>query len=461
MIHGGWDRWRRGVSGWVVVAAALLAVAGPAGGIAAASTDHQPPILAAYNLDWIEHVPDSAWKLPPEERPVICLLDTGVAVTPDTPAENPRGPIVARLDLDGRGGEPQGTTPLHLHGTQMASIIGAPRNDWGTVGVLPQARIVSVRVTVGFDTFMTPAAVGRGLDLCLGWGAVRNIAVAAIVVAESRYADRPSEVDYWERQAGRVRKAGAAFVGAVGNSPNAFEVAPVALKDAIAVSAGDSSGSRCAFAPVTAQQTLIGPGCDAPGRGWPAGSSAATAAVGALIAAIAMRDRERFTNNSSAETAALDRILNRLDSAAIQLSDGERRVDGRAVAIEMFAGMTAPFPVPGPPALEPHAVGLVPTQVTRVREPTLGDPPRLRLERPRVRATWGAGRLTVTRLTHRRTGRMVVEVGEGKRLRRLRSRGRTVRARFAKPPKQIRMWVESVRPGEWATLKRREAVHRR
>lgn len=458
MIHGGWDRWRRGVSGWVVVAAALLAVAGPAGGIAAASTDHQPPILAAYNLDWIEHVPDSAWKLPPEERPVICLLDTGVAVTPDTPAENPRGPIVARLDLDGRGGEPQGTTPLHLHGTQMASIIGAPRNDWGTVGVLPQARIVSVRVTVGFDTFMTPAAVGRGLDLCLGWGRREQLAVAAVVMPQSRYDDRESEVTGWRNRVQAARLAGTAFVAAVGNGPNAAEVMPVAVDHALAISAGDPRGILCGFSPAALQRTLIGPGCDGPGRGWPAGSSAATAAVGALVAAIMMRERDGFSGDPVVEQAALDRVLTHLQDAAIAVGGGERRVDGRAVAKGLFE-----LSRPAVGAVTPHTqdVGLVPTQIGRVRELGTGAQPRIRLERPRVTVVWKAGRLTVTRITHRRTGRMVVQVGEGKRSRRFVSLKRTVSARFHKPPRRIQMWIESKRQGDWVTLKRREAVKRR
>ncbi|MBJ7481934.1 hypothetical protein, partial [Rhodococcus sp. (in: high G+C Gram-positive bacteria)] len=67
---------------------------------AVASADDQPAILKSYGLDWIERVRDEAWPQPKEKRPVICLLDTGVAITPDTPADNLLGPIVARLSVE-------------------------------------------------------------------------------------------------------------------------------------------------------------------------------------------------------------------------------------------------------------------------------------------------------------------------------------------------------------------------
>ncbi len=46
--------------------------------------------VRAAGLEWAAGVP--AERLPaPDARPVICLIDTGVAVTPDTPADNPPG----------------------------------------------------------------------------------------------------------------------------------------------------------------------------------------------------------------------------------------------------------------------------------------------------------------------------------------------------------------------------------
>ena len=79
--------------------AAGLAVAGPAAFAGGAAAEEQPSILKAYGLDWIERVRDDAWPQPKAQRPVICLLDTGVNITPDTPADDPNGPIVARLAL--------------------------------------------------------------------------------------------------------------------------------------------------------------------------------------------------------------------------------------------------------------------------------------------------------------------------------------------------------------------------
>src|SRR4051812_24887315 len=46
------------------------------------------------NPDW---TPSLA---PPEKPAAVCLVDSGVNITPDTPADSPDGPILKRLSLD-------------------------------------------------------------------------------------------------------------------------------------------------------------------------------------------------------------------------------------------------------------------------------------------------------------------------------------------------------------------------
>src|SRR3954453_8096327 len=83
----------------------------------AAETQAPPAHLQAYNLAWLNYIDPE--DLPPT-RYAVCIVDSGVAVTPDTPADDPSGPILRRLATDGGSGEPQGTSEEQLHGTRMA-----------------------------------------------------------------------------------------------------------------------------------------------------------------------------------------------------------------------------------------------------------------------------------------------------------------------------------------------------
>ena len=84
-------------------------------------------------MDWVPYI-DPADLPPVEQRKVICLVDSGVEVNPDLPADRPEGPIVMRTSVDNTSGLP-GDKPEHAHGTNMASIAGAVAgNDGGAVG---------------------------------------------------------------------------------------------------------------------------------------------------------------------------------------------------------------------------------------------------------------------------------------------------------------------------------------
>ncbi len=132
-------------------AAAVVAAFCVAPAARAAETAAPPSHLVAYNLDWLNYLDPADV---PAVRPAVCLVDSGVRITPDTPADSPEGPIIARLAVDGGSGEPQGETDAHLHGTRMAMAMAAPQNDWGTIGTWTAARVVSVRgTTAGEETF--------------------------------------------------------------------------------------------------------------------------------------------------------------------------------------------------------------------------------------------------------------------------------------------------------------------
>lgn len=411
-----------------------------------ALADEQPAILKAYGLDWIERVREEAWPQPKAERPVICLLDTGVAITPDTPADNPEGPIVARLSVEDPlalqpgAGLPQGTTFAHLHGTRMAALMSAQRNGEGTVGVFPQARVVSVRVSGGVDVFITPSAIEQGVRACNNWAFGAGVSIAAIVLAESNYETRASELGAWARAAELARRLGGVFVAAQGNTAGAEVVAPTGVKGVISVSAGSESGAVCQFAKDLVVGDVLGPGCDSSG-GWPSGSSSATAAVGALAAAYATR----LPGSTATERESAVR-------AATQIRGDTPILAGELLRDSVFQGL-----VLSKSADDPKPAGLVVEA-----EPKVSAEQAARLWRPKVTATWRQGVLTVTRVDRRRTGRLAVSVRIDGRMTASSApaRKRTLRLKAKQMPLRVEAWVEAA-DGKWRSLATRTRVKKR
>ncbi len=68
---------------------------------------------------------------------VLCLVDSGVDVNPDTQAI-----LVARESVF--GGTLDDVTAYH-HGTYVAMVAGAAANSWGMIGAWPQLKVLSVR----------------------------------------------------------------------------------------------------------------------------------------------------------------------------------------------------------------------------------------------------------------------------------------------------------------------------
>src|SRR3954451_24162463 len=118
----------------VIVALATVAPCALADEVAVPTTQ-----ATAYNADWVPYLD------PPAKPAAVCLVDSGVNITPDTPPDSPEGPIVKRLALDGGSGLAAKSTWEGLHGTRMAFVGAAPVNGWGAVGFWPAARIISIR----------------------------------------------------------------------------------------------------------------------------------------------------------------------------------------------------------------------------------------------------------------------------------------------------------------------------
>ncbi len=441
---GGWRRrgWRRLEQAAGIAIVSLLLSAGPA------AAEQQPAILEAYGLDWIERIKEDAWAEPKERRPVVCLLDTGVAVTPDTPADNPLGPIVARLSLEDPADQPMGAPPLglpqgdswtHLHGTRMAAIIGAPRNGEGTVGVFPQVRIVSVRVTVGTETFITPADVVHGVRRCRRWAETEKVRVGAVVMAESNYDQRDVDESRWTTAAADAAQSGAPLVAAAGNDPEARLMAPSTVASVFSVGAGDGGGSRCGFVADTNAGKLLGPGC---GANWPAGSSSATAVTGAVVAVMAT-----LLPDLGAEA-----LVKLVQDAGVTAPDGSRRLSGTGLAA-WFPSKILPRPAaPGTPGIAVTGEGRT--------APADKAEPRLRLIRPKVRARWNRGRVTVTRRDRHTSGVFCVTLGTQAPAHAVCGRRRVLSIKSKRKPPRVVAWIESKDRATWRSLRTTSRVSR-
>ena len=88
----------------------------------------------------------------------VCVVDTGVDLTTDL-----GGPAaVERYSVWGGTVDDVGGAGIPKHGTYVAGIIASKLDGQGSVGIWPQARIVSVRVFRGFGEWDYGIRLPRG-----------------------------------------------------------------------------------------------------------------------------------------------------------------------------------------------------------------------------------------------------------------------------------------------------------
>lgn len=418
-------------------AVAMLAAA-PSGVLPALAQaeSSQTQEAAAYGLDWIGRVPDDRFG-PAATRPAICLIDTGVANTPDTPATSDAGPIIARLNVY-QGDPASGDPNLMLHGTRMAATIGAPRNGWGIVGVWPGARIVSVKASE--DGTFDSAAVLRGITMCRQWSIQTGVPLSVVNLSLGSTGADPAYVSRWTEYTARVNKDGASVVSAAGNDPSQGTQWPAAAPGAIAVGAGTPDGSAfCGFASHDALTRVVAPGCDVTAADpsgaeaiWPdGGSSNATAFTSAVLGAL--RALRPDVDHTTAESWL---------TAGGTLLDSARTLNGSAIAAAAaLTDLVTPTPASAPvlPASAPAAPLAAPTKV------------HAKLTGHRVR------KLQIRTTVRLAGARLQVAVRSRGRWRRASgTRSATIASVHALPPK---LWVRWKRSSDgatspWAAVKR-------
>jgi hypothetical protein len=218
---------------------------------------------------------------PPAERPVICIVDTGVTPTPDLD-------IVSRTALD--GGTPDDVTarPGHYgHGTTVAHMAAAKVNGWGSSGAFPHARIASVRIFDDVNQRVPWERYIRALRWC---AEVRPLPIVTLLALGRPNASEEETMDVQSEITRRRDRDGMSIVAAVGNGGGGLDY-PARTADAFAVAAHDG-GELCSFSARGLGTDLAAPGCDLDQHGWDGaewslnGTSFAAPVVAGTLAAI-------------------------------------------------------------------------------------------------------------------------------------------------------------------------------
>lgn len=351
----------------------------------------------------------------------VCIVDTGIDTNPDTAAALLHSEAV--LPDQAQGGD---TDTDRKHGTRVLGVAAAPRNDWGTIGIWPQLKAVSIngtrpdRASFPFDSYRL------GIRRCVTISSSLPILAVNLSLGS---ASPPSES---ERLAlldavAYARSNGINVVAAAGNLGGAVET-PAALDGVFAVGASvPATGALCDFSARGEGLDISFPGCGvalASPTGEPIfGQGTTYAAPGVSAVLVAMRTFKPALSVDEAEQILRDTARGGVVDARAAfvaaglgwvVAEGERRAEEAEAVPRDDPGTTPP---------------------ERVRDPgtaPVGDPPLVRSQ-PK---SWPAPRVTVSR------------------------RDRTITIKVAGRPRaaQVAVAVEA-RRGEfsWRTLAQRQA----
>lgn len=207
-----------------------------------------------YGLDWVPYI-DPADLPPMAERPVACIVDTGVALTSDLPAADLNGQIVGRIATDGSAGEPSSNVWPLSHGTSMATYAFGADNDWGLTGIFPQGRFLSVRANIN-----NPESIDypTGMKKCRTFTGTNNLSLATISL--SLGSDGVDNGFLFADELQRALNNNYAVVASAGNSPGPV-IAPANTAGVFTAAAGVVGGGLCSYAAYGPQVEIVGPSC--------------------------------------------------------------------------------------------------------------------------------------------------------------------------------------------------------
>jgi hypothetical protein len=244
-----------------VAAAAIAALAAGLAPTTAACADE----LAITAQSVLAHGEFLTQAPPPPAQGVLCVVDSGVDVNPDTE------PILAGRESV-FGGTVDDVTGYH-HGTYVAMVAGAAANGWGMVGAWPRLKVLSIRALAEGSDHLSGDAYREGIARCVSAKVGAGVDVRAIELAiggppSGRTASELAEI---QDSIARATQNGIVVISAAGNDGGPVN-APASLGDVLAVGAADKDGAFCGFSSRGSELGLAALGC---------GMNVATAPAGA------------------------------------------------------------------------------------------------------------------------------------------------------------------------------------
>lgn len=233
----------------------------PAGTLAV--TDFADPLVPTQW--WRAAVGVNAITPPGAGRPVT-IIDSGIDVSHQEFLGRPNTETLNAQEPPGIGGE---------HGTSVASLIAAPVNGLGIVGIYPAALLRSWDAATGRGTQLETVGIVQGILAAANRGpGVINLSLG------SNEKDPAIEQAIYEA----IRK-GSLVVAAAGNDGDAGNARsyPASIPHVLTVGASDRSNGVAAFSGRSQYIDLVAPGVDMPiatalGKGWTVGDGTSFAA---------------------------------------------------------------------------------------------------------------------------------------------------------------------------------------
>lgn len=352
-----------------------------------------------------------AYSPAPATPTAVCFVDTGIDANPDTASALLHGEAIVP------GQSPSGDTDVaRKHGTKVLGVAAAPRNDWGTIGIWPHLRAVSMNGTrVTAPTFPFDAyrlAIKRCGVLAADFPIVAiNLSLGTTDIPT------PSQRLQLLDAIAVARANGIHVVASAGNLGGAVET-PASLDGVFAVGASDpATGALCTFSARGEGLDVLFPGCGVAigsptgepllGDGTTYASSGAVAVLSALRAyapTLSVDAAEQLVRDSAAGRGGVVDARGAFLAAGLSsiVLEGERRA---AETEDATPPDTTP-PTPPPPSTDP----IDPTVPDPARpvSPDVSAPRAGRWQRPRAVVTRRGRQLTVRLLRRPRGARATV-----------------------------------------------------
>lgn len=208
---------------------------------------------SAINAEFLRDLPT-----PEDGGAAICIVDTGVTVTPDL-----EDAVIARYALDGGSVDDLSSTG---HGTRVAQAAVGAVNGWGSAGIWPGGKVISVRATTSddYDSFRSDRYIPAILA-CSEAADDLDVPLATINLSLGELDTSSAEFSALEERITYTRNTiGSSVVASAGNDANTTTVNyPARFEDAIAVGASDTTdGSFCSFSNRGDGLDISAPGCN-------------------------------------------------------------------------------------------------------------------------------------------------------------------------------------------------------